>query len=297
MDVTAVVRLPPVPAALGVGVCLLALVWSVAPTRAEYCAAEMPARVAFARGYLFLGRLLARHPEGVQPPTWDFHVERIYAGADDHPPPGDPYYIRFEEEGVASLGDRCYPPRGLRIGHRYLISDATLNTFSSLSSVVWEVLPRGRVRLLRQYRSRNMDPRLARPTTVSDVIALMTPRAGLPATDAAPVPGPRLDLVPTVPILIGALAAFAWTWRRLSAPVVTTDHDDALGRRPLEVSSDLVRTHGSVMACRADEGYRPGHRRGVVHVPARPTVTSGFRSVHARPAAIGSLDTSGDRTS
>lgn len=41
--------------------------------------------------------------------------------------------------------------------------------------VAWEFLPGGRVRLVREYDGAGMDPRLAGPTTVREVVALMRP--------------------------------------------------------------------------------------------------------------------------
>jgi hypothetical protein len=50
--------------------------------------------------------------------------------------------------------------------------------------VVWQIQPKNRrVRLLRQYGSKDMDPRFARPRTVAQVAALMTARDELPPTD------------------------------------------------------------------------------------------------------------------
>jgi hypothetical protein len=155
-------------------------------TAAEWCGPAMPSKVAHARGYLFTAVLVERRHQGVRPPAWDFRIERIHAGAGNVPPPGDPVQIRFEEGQVLTLYGGCYPPRGLRIGKRYLVSDGSLATFSSLEAVVWQIRADHRVRLLRQYGSKRMDPRFARPRTVAQAIALMIPRDELPPTDTAP---------------------------------------------------------------------------------------------------------------
>ncbi len=164
----------------------------------ELCGPSMPERAGFARGYMFTGILVAKHPETVAPPAWDFMVERIHAGEGNVAPPGDPYHVQFEEGKILTLDDRCYPPRGLRIGKRYLVSIAAIGSFASQSTVVWEVRPHGRVRLLRQYHSkpvatwrtypstRRMDPRLLGPRTVREAIALMMPPGELPPTDTGP---------------------------------------------------------------------------------------------------------------
>ncbi len=171
--------------------------WLPSHAAAEWCGPTMPAKASFARGYMFTGILVAKRPQGVHPPAWDFRVETIHAGAGNVAPPGDPYHIRFEEGTTLTLDDRCYPPRGLRIGRRYLVSVAAIGSFASQSTVVWEVRPHGRVRLLRQYGSRpvgtwrtfpltrRMDPRLLEPTTVREAIALMMPPGELPPTDTA----------------------------------------------------------------------------------------------------------------
>jgi hypothetical protein len=171
--------------------------WIPSRAAAEWCGPTMPAKAGFARGYMFTGVLLAKRPQGVRPPAWDFQIETIHAGAGNVPPPGDPIQIRFREGEVLTLYGGCYPPRGLRIGKRYLVSDGNLATFSSLEAVVWQVRKDHRVRLLRQYHSkpvgtwrtypltRRMDPRLLGPRTVREAIALMMPPGELPPTDTA----------------------------------------------------------------------------------------------------------------
>lgn len=172
--------------------------WIPSRVTAESCGATMPERAGFARGYMFTGILVAKHPETVAPPAWDFMVERIHAGEGNVAPPGDPYHVRFEEGKILTLADRCYPPRGLHIGRRYLVSIAAIGSFASQSTVVWEVRSHGRVRLLRQYHSKpvarwrnfrplrpRMDPRLLGPRTVREAIALMMPPGELPPTDTA----------------------------------------------------------------------------------------------------------------
>jgi hypothetical protein len=198
---------------------LLALVASLVlaaqPASAEYCGPQMPEQVRFARGYTFIGTLTEMRRGGTPAPSWDFRVERIFAGSDRLPPPTDPAYVVFEPGEITSLDGRCYPPRGLRIGTRYLVSDATLATFSSMSTVVWEVLPHGRVRLLRQYGSRGMDPRFASPTTVAEAVALMARGAELPPTDVldSAAGTPDRSFPSGLVMLAGLLGAVAW-WGR-----------------------------------------------------------------------------------
>ncbi len=191
--------------------------WIPSRVAGEWCGATMPQRAGFARGYMFTGVLLAKRPQGVRPPAWDFRVETIHAGAGNVPPPGDPVQVRFREGEVLTLYGGCYPPRGLRIGKRYLVSDGNLATFSSLEAVVWQVRKDDRVRLLRQYRSRpvgtwrtypltrRMDPRLLGPRTVREAIALMMPPGELPPTDT----GPPDTLAPeAAPIVVRAIEAW-----------------------------------------------------------------------------------------
>lgn len=186
--------------------------WAPGLVHAEWCGPTMPQKVNFARGYLFTGVLEAKHPEGQRPPSWEFMVERIYAGVE--PPPDSPLHHDFEEGETLTLADRCYPPKGLRIGGRYLVSIAAIGSFASQSTVVWEVLPHGRVRLLRQYGSRpvgtwrtyplgrRVDPRILVPITVRQAVRLMTPPGELPPTDTTPPHREGTEAAPRIRALV-----------------------------------------------------------------------------------------------
>jgi len=164
--------------------------------RAENCGPGMPPRIAFARGYMFSGTLTAMRPETQRLAEWRFSVDEAFHGLGDIDV--GPVRQTMEPGTTMTLHGLCYPPQGLKVGHRYLVSDATPLDFSSMSAVVWEFLPRDRVRLLRQYGSRNMDPRIAGPTTVAEAVRLMAPpfpyvpskTCASPEVSPAPTSGP-----------------------------------------------------------------------------------------------------------
>jgi hypothetical protein len=198
-------------AALGCAWLLLLLV--AAPGSAENCEAVMPSQVRFARGYTFVATLAAKHPPvGALAPVWDFAVERVFVGADR--PMTSPVHKVVRAGATTSFYvGGCYPVRGLRVGHRYIVSKADLVTFSSMSTVVWEVLRGGRVRLLRQYGSRDLDPRIAQPTTLRDAVALMAPHADLPRTDGTDA-GHVAGQGPVLTLMAGLLGAAVYRKRR-----------------------------------------------------------------------------------
>lgn len=173
----------------------------------------MPSEVAFARGYTFIATLTAMRGETPEsrPPSWDFAVERVFAG-EDRPVQG-PGAVAIVPGRTTTLDGRCYPPRHLHVGQRYLISKADLGTFSSMSTVAWELDANDRVHLVRQYGSRHLDPRIAEPTTLAEAVALMAPNAVLPPTDVASSGSPGDEATPL--LLAGAFApgALTWIWR------------------------------------------------------------------------------------
>jgi hypothetical protein len=196
--------------------CLL-VVAMARPAVAEYCGREMPREVRFARGYTFIATFTGHRGEraaGI--PSWDFLVERVFAGGDR--PVAGPVRVALEVGRTTTLRGRCYPPRHLRVGERYLISKADLATFSSMSTVIWRLDNKVGAQLVRQYGSRHLHPRLAEPDTVAEVVALMAPEATLPPTDSASRShggGPaELMLVLAGSAIAGALA---WVRRSRSA--------------------------------------------------------------------------------
>ena len=168
-------------------------------TAGQSCFPQMPPEIRLARGYTFVATYLGRHrPSTV--PAWDFAVERVFADKGLDYPSG----VALVPGHTSTLDGRCAPMRHLEEGTRYLISKADLATFSSMSTVAWELLPGDRVRLLRQYGSRDMDPRFAKPKTLDEAVALMIPRAREPAAD------PTLDPLDASRSPVAGLLRLAW---------------------------------------------------------------------------------------
>lgn len=204
-----------VGAAWFVFICLL-FATGTRPVLAENCERGMPSEVRFARGYTFVATLIAMRGETPEsrPPSWDFAVDRVFAGEDR--PVTSPVYHAIKPGATTTFDGRCYPPRHLRIGQRYLISKGDLVTFASMSTVAWELDANDRVHLVRQYGSHNLDPRIAGPTTLAEAVALMAPNTVLPPTDAAKIGSPDGDAAPlllTATFVIGALG-----WVRRGSP-------------------------------------------------------------------------------
>ncbi|MFN8519754.1 MAG: hypothetical protein U0667_10285 [Chloroflexota bacterium] len=157
----------------------------------------MPSSIGDARGILFIGKYLARLPAGPGPSGWEFRIKRVFEGEGQQLQEPSPHRLAAGE--LIQFRDSGYVIRHLRIGRTYLIANASPTGFHSITAVAWEVLPHGRVRLVRQYDSQYMNPRFARPTTVRQVVALMTPPGELPPTDTAPAePAPPADAVQAV---------------------------------------------------------------------------------------------------
>jgi len=141
----------------------------------ELCGPSMPERAGFARGYMFTGILVAKHPETRRATCLGLHGGADPRRGGQRGPTGRS--VSRPGRGGEDPHPRrpLLPSRGLRIGKRYLVSIAAIGSFASQSTVVWEVRPHGRVRLLRQYHSkpvgtwrtypltRRMDPRLLGP--------------------------------------------------------------------------------------------------------------------------------------
>jgi hypothetical protein len=84
----------------------------------------------------FIGTLVAHALESRQAPeSWDFAVERVFAGADR--PVTSPILIAVRRGRVTHFEERCYPPTHLHIGQRYLVSTQALGEFSSMYTVLW----------------------------------------------------------------------------------------------------------------------------------------------------------------
>jgi hypothetical protein len=179
---------------------------------AEPCNSEMPREIKFAQGYTFIATLTAHHGETPEsrPPGWTFAVERVFAGEDR--PVTSPIHVAITPGHITKFDGRCAPVQHLQVGHRYLISKADLLTFSSMSTVAWELLPDDRIRLVLEYGGRNADARLFQPRTLAEAVALMAPNA-LPPTDLMRDPVLSTDSGPLLITGASLLGACAWVLR------------------------------------------------------------------------------------
>ncbi len=192
-------------AAIGLTVLFLCLVaWCPPPVAADIEIRGMPSSPSQARGILFIGKYLSRLPAGPGPSGWEFRIERVFAGGGRQLMDPAPHRLKAGE--LIQFRDTRYVIRHLRIGHRYLISNASPTGFHSITAVAWEVLRHGRVRLIRQYDSQYMSPRFAEPRTVKQAVALMMPPDELPRTDTAPAkPQRSTDSASMVPSIVAWL--------------------------------------------------------------------------------------------
>jgi len=102
----------------------------------------------------------------------------------------------------------------LLVGHRYLVSTADLATLSTTQSVAWELLAKGDLRLVREYRGRGLASDFSTPTTLAEAIHLVAPDA-LPRTDVGEILA--TDTWHTVALLLAAVAGVsAWCLRSRS---------------------------------------------------------------------------------
>lgn len=154
------------------------------PAVAESCTLSMTPDLKTAKRHLFVATYEGTRRIGGGRRNHVFDVERVFAGG-DRVQAGPAPNILSEGQTLELFRGGCSSMEQLKPGHRYLMSVSWLGDLTAWYGVAWELLPGGRVRLVREYDSARMDPRLAWPVTLRGAVSLMKPtesprQGGLP---------------------------------------------------------------------------------------------------------------------
>lgn len=159
-----------------IGVMLLLIVSVPGPAFADCFHGPAWPAPKEARGTTFVGVFRgATNVDGTPFRRFDWTVERVYAG-DLEPGP---------LKGWGTGRPSCHP-LVLHAGTRYLISSGVPTGGDAFSTVAYEVLKGGRLRLASfgSQQPRSTAPAVFRVADLSEAVAVLVP--GLPATDTAP---------------------------------------------------------------------------------------------------------------
>jgi hypothetical protein len=196
---------------------MIALTGAGAAAAGDRCTGWAPERPSDVRGITWTGTVSSNQPtapvapNGYQPWSITFEVDRVYAGSDKVKLPYGRGLRAGEQFRVTS--SNCGQPGGLGLtpGKRYLVSTRGFpgSTLKAVATAAW-LLDGENATVVSMYKDRDPAQAFRTPTTLGEVLALVVVKP--PPTDSSALPQPApLEL----PMLVAGLAVGLWLAARL----------------------------------------------------------------------------------